>query len=592
MLLSRLSQQFLYQSRRQFLPSFNNKSTAFGSIHNIRTMTTAFKLKDVSSLDHLKNGQIQEVEIEGLDETKLLLARHENETHALSPKCTHYGAPLSKGVLSANGRLTCPWHGACFNVKTGDIEDAPALDPLRKYTVEEKDGGVWVTGTSAEELKKDRRTLSFKCKIAAKKEEKVVIVGGGSGAEGAIEALRSGGFTGEIACVLGDEGHLPIDRTKLSKGLVNDAKNVEWRSEEFYKEGGVELVRGLATGVDVKAKKVSVQGGKDIDYTKLILATGGTPRLLPLEGLKGDLGNVFPLRSVSDVQGILKAAGEDGGKKVVVIGSSFIGMEVGNALAGKKHNVTIIGMESEPMERVLGAQVGAVLRKLVEKAGVKFYMSASVEKGAGKDGKISSVSLKDGSSLDADLVIEGVGVRPATDFLKDNSAFSLEKDGSLSVDESFAVKGQKDIFAVGDIATYPYHGPGGNGKPVRIEHWNVAQNAGRSVASTINNPSSKPKPFIPVFWSAVGAQLRYCGHTPEGFDEVIINGTTDVSEGKQSFVAYYTKGEDVVAVASMMKDPYMVQSAELMRRGKMPKKSEINKGADIMEISLVGDAKM
>ncbi|CZT16159.1 related to putidaredoxin reductase [Ramularia collo-cygni] len=584
MLLPRLSHQIITKSTRQFLPAIN-KSTAFGS-NNIRSMTTAFKLKDISSLSDLKNGEKKEVEVEGLEKVKILLARHDNTTHALSPKCTHYGAPLAKGVLTASGRLTCPWHGACFNVKTGDIEDAPALDPLRKYTVEEKDGAVWVTGTSEAQLKENWKNLSIKCKSTEKK-EKVVIVGGGSGAVGAIEGLRGGGFTGEIVCVLGDEGHLPIDRTKLSKGLVNDAKKVEWRSEEFYKEGGVELVRGLATGVDVQAKKVSTDSGKDIEYTKLILATGGIPRMLPLEGLKGDLGNVFPLRSVSDVQAILKAAGEDGGKKVVVIGSSFIGMEVGNALAGKKHNVSIIGMESEPMERVMGTQVGAVFRKLLEKTGVKFHMSASVEKGTGKDGKISSVSLKDGTSLPADLVIEGVGVRPATDFLKDNSAFSLEKDGSLSVDESFAVKGQKDIFAIGDIATYPYHGPGGNGKPVRIEHWNVAQNAGRSVAGTINDPSSKPKPFIPVFWSAVGAQLRYCGHTPEGFDDVIVQGTTDVSEGKQSFVAYYTRGEDVIAVASMMKDPYMVQSAELMRTGRMPGKSEINKGVDVMQVSLV-----
>jgi len=593
MLLSRLSHQLLHQTTRQSLLN-PTVSTFLGSNNSIRTMTTAFKLKDVTSLSHLKNGQTQEVSIEGLpDEAKLLLARHDNTTHALSPKCTHYGAPLSKGVLTASGRLTCPWHGACFNVKTGDIEDAPALDPLKKFTVEEKDGAVWVTGTSEEELKNSRKVLSIKCQTSAQsKKEKVVIVGGGSGAVGAIEALRTGGFTGDVVCVLGDEGHLPIDRTKLSKGLVGDAKNVEWRSEQFYKEGGVELVKGLVTGVDGQAKKVSTDSGKEIEYTKLILASGGTPRLLPLEGLKGDLGNVFPLRSVSDVQAILKAAGEDGGKKVVVIGSSFIGMEVGNALAGKKHNVSIIGMESEPMERVMGTQVGAVFRKLLEKAGVKFHMSASVEKGTGKDGKISSVSLKDGTSLPADLVIEGVGVRPATDYLKNNSAFTLEKDGSLSVDESFAVKGQKDVFAIGDIATYPYHGPGGNGKPVRIEHWNVAQNAGRSVAATINDPSTKPKPFIPVFWSAVGAQLRYCGHTPEGFDDVIINGTTDVSEGKQSFVAYYTKGDDVVAVASMMKDPYMVQSAELMRRGKMPGKKEIQKGVDVMEISLPAEVKM
>ena len=146
-------------------------------------------------------------------------------------------------------------------------------------------------------------------------------------------------------------------------------------------------------------------------------------------------------------------------------------------------------------------------------------------------------------------------LRPSTDYLQNNQAVQLEKDGSIKVNERYQIPGVQDAFAIGDIATYPYHGPSGNGKPVRIEHWDVAQNMGRSVAQTINSPNEDHKSFIPVFWSAVGSQLRYCGNTPHGYDDVIIDGETDVSEGKQSWVAYYTKGEEVVAVASMMKDP-------------------------------------
>ena len=355
------------------------------------------------------------------------------------------------------------------------------------------------------------------------------------------------------------------------------------------------MVKGTVTAVDFSGKKVKTQDGSDYGYTKLILASGGWPRMLPLPGLKGDLKNVFPLRVVSDVQAIMNAAGEEGGKKIVVVGSSFIGMEVGNALAGKKHHVEIIGMEDEPMERVMGEKVGSIFRKLLEKTGVKFHMGAYVEKGiesSSRGGQIGAVALKDGTQVSADIVVEGVGIRPATDYLRDNQSVQLEQDGSLTTDESFAVKGLKDVYAIGDIATYPYHGPGGNGKPVRIEHWNVAQNAGRSVASTIANPNSKPKTFIPIFWSAVGSQLRYCGHTPQGFDDVIVQGNTDVSDGKQSWVAYYTKGEEVQAVASMMKDPYMSQSAELMRKGRMPSKSELAKGVDILEIGLPAEAKI
>lgn len=245
----------------------------------------------------------------------------------------------------------------------------------------------------------------------------------------------------------------------------------------------------------------------------------------------------------------------------------------------------------EPMERVMGKKVGAIFRGLLEKNGVKFKMSASVDKATPcktDSSKVGAVHLKDGTALEADLVIEGVGVAPATEYLQGNASVTLEKDGSLKTDESFAVQGLRDVYAIGDIATYPYHGPGGNGSPVRIEHWNVAQNAGRSVANTINHPGSKPKPFIPVFWSALGSQLRYCGNTVGGYDDVVVQGEPD----KASFVAYYTRGETVVAVASMMKDPYMTQAAELMRRSKMPSKSEIQKGVDILEVSLPSEVKI
>ena len=385
-----------------------------------------------------------------------------------------------------------------------------------------------------------------------------------------------------------------------------DVSKVAWRSQDFYKESSIDIIEDEVFKVDFAAKTVSTTSGTTYDYTKLVLATGGTPRWLPLPGLKGDLGNVFVLRTIPDTQGILKAVG-DNGKKIVIVGSSFIGMEVANCLASMKNDVTVVGMEKgnnpalvcisksksfiAPMERVMGAEVGEIFRRLLEKNGVKFYMEASVDKAtpsSSDSSKVGAVHLKDGTALEADLVIEGVGVAPATEYLKGNEGVQLEKDGSLRVDEFFAVEGLTDVYAIGDIATYPYYGPGGDGKPIRIEHWNVAQNSGRAVANAITNPGAKPKPFIPVFWSALGSQLRYCGNTVRGYDDIVITGEPE----KPSFVAYYTKGETVVAVASMMKDPYMSQSAELMRRNKMPSKSEIKKGVDILQISIPSEIKM
>lgn len=328
--------------------------------------------------------------------------------------------------------------------------------------------------------------------------------------------------------------------------------------------------------MDFDEKLVSTASGKTYPYAKLVLASGGTPKNLPLPGFK-DLRNIFVLRYVTDVQAILAAVGERKGKKIIVIGSSFIGMEVGNSLA-KENEVTIVGMEKTPLERVMGAKVGAIFQSTLEKNGVKFRMEAGVEKAtpSASDPKaVGAVHLKDGAELPADLVIMGVGIAPATDYLK-SSGIKLEEDGSLKTNSSFAVEGVQDVYAIGDIATFPYHGPGGDGAFVRIEHWNVSQNAGRAVGSAIANPKSTPKNFIPVFWSALGGQLRYCGNTMNGSDDLILNG--EPQEGK--FAAYYTKKDVVVAVATMGMDPIMTKCTVLMKQGKMLSKSDLEAGKD------------
>lgn len=339
------------------------------------------------------------------------------------------------------------------------------------------------------------------------------------------------------------------------------------------------------TSVDFKNKSVSTKSGTKFPYTKLVLATGGIPRNLPLPGFN-ELGNIFTLRTVADVQKILGALG-DSKRKVVVIGSSFIGMEVGNALRSKEHDVTIVGMENAPMERVMGADVGRIFQRNLEKNGVVFKLPASVEKATpADDGKtVGAVHLKDGSVLQADLVVLGVGVRPATDFLGD--AIKLEKDGSVATDSHFLIPGSEDVFAIGDIATFPYNGPGGNGAPVRIEHWNVAQNSGRAVAKAIAHAQRAPvrsasvKQFIPIFWSALGAQLRYCGNTVNGFDDVVLRQPEEAK-----FTAFYTKGETIVAVATMGMDPVMSKCAELMRGGKMVSKKEVKDGVDVLQVGV------
>lgn len=549
-----------------------------------------FKLKDVTSLA-LKVGDKQEVEVEGIEGAKVLLVNAAGTVQAIGPKCTHYGAPLVKGVLTANGRITCPWHGACFNAKTGDVEDAPALDYLPTFKVVEKNGAVYVSGDK-ETIKSGRRKPNIKCASAKQSpSDKVVIVGGGSGAIGAVEALREKGFSGSITVVT-NEGYLPIDRPKLSKALIADPSKVQLRDQAWFDSGSISIVKDEVTGVNFADKSVQTKGAGNIAYTKLILSTGGTARTLPLQGFKV-LDNIFTLRNVHDVKKITDVLGaKDGSKKmVVIIGSSFIGMEAANATA-KDHDVTVIGMEKVPLERILGHDVGVSAQKGLEKSGVKFYLSASVDKAepsAADPSKVGAVYLKDGTKLEADIVILGIGVSPATEFLRDNSVVRLENDGSLKTDETYSVVGLKDVYAVGDIATFPYHGPGAEGKFVRIEHWNVAQKAGRIAAHHIVSPGAVPTGadayFTPVFWSALSAQLRYCGNTAaSGYDDTVVQGSFDSG----SWAVFYTKGETVVAVATMGKDPVMVQSAELMNVGKMPTKSQLADGLDVLTL---GDRK-
>ncbi|KAM0186146.1 hypothetical protein ACHAPI_011836 [Fusarium lateritium] len=540
-------------------------------------MSQEYKLKGLSSLS-LSPGSKQEVEVEGIEDGKVLLVNTGGKTQALGAKCTHYGAPLAKGVLTSDGRITCPWHGACFNAKTGDIEDAPALDHLPVFQVAERDGAVYLTGEESA-IKSSKRQPNVTCKgFGGVQDEHVVVVGGGSGTLGVTESLRENGYKGGIT-VISNEGYHPIDRTKLSKALMTDLTKLTWRNKDFYEGGSIKFVDGKVNNVDFSGRFVTINEGEKINYTKLVLATGGTPKRLPLEGFK-DLENIFTLRNVHDTKKIVNQIG-DKGKKIVVVGSSFIGMELAVATASD-NDVTVIGMENVPLERVLGEKVGSGLQKSLEGKGVKFYMGASVDKAepSGSDSsKVGYVCLKDGTKLEADLVVLGVGVSPATQYLKNNSSIKLEDDGSIKTGDDYSIEGLKDVYAIGDIATFPYHGPGGEGKPVRIEHWNVAQKAGRVVANHIVNPGGKTEHFIPIFWSALGAQLRYCGNTmASGWDDLVLDG----NPAENAFVAYYCKGETVVAMASMGKDPAMAQSAELMRVNKMPTKTELQNGASVV----------
>lgn len=499
----------------------------------------------------------------------------------------------SQGILTEEGHLVCPWHGACFNAKNGDIEDSPALDSLLSFPVEvDSNGDVYVSAEEEQLKGKPGKPVSCSGSIKESKQGGLVIVGGGSVGIHAIESARKNGYSGPITLVTSEE-HAPYDRTKLSKGLIADASAVIWRSpSHLEKVLKVKVKTGTsAESLLLSDNKVKLSSGEELPYEHLVLATGGIPKRLPLPGAKeGELENVHLLRGLGHVEGILESLGDKQDKDVVVIGSSFIGMEAAIAMAGQKKakSVSVVGMEGVPLEGILGAEVGKGIKEAQEKNnGLKFYMEAGVQSLEG-DGKVSAVKIKDSDgkevSIKADVVLLGVGVGPATNYLKESKGFpELEKDGSVLVDSSLRVQNlssSANIFAAGDIATFPSF----NGKEkIRIEHWNVAGNQGRAIGETIANlergeKTARKYEKLPIFWSAMGGQLRFVSdgnNASTGNQPPHVEGSP--AEGK--FVAYYTRGDGKVsAVASMGWDPVMVQSAELMKRGTMGSFDDIKSG--------------
>jgi len=555
------------------------------------------RIKVASTGDLPKDYSMKEVEFK---DQKVLLSKVNGKFYATGAKCTHYGAPLSKGVITSQGRIVCPWHGACFNAKTGDIEDAPAPNNLQSFKVEVEGSDIYVTA-DAEAIKQNERPT--KMKSASGSEKGVVVVGGGSGALYAVEGLRESGYTGSVK-VISRETYIPIDRTKLSKALIDDAAKLAVRPKEWYTDNKIDLVLGKSvTAVDIEKQTVTIEKGETVSYSHLILATGSEATRIPVEG--ADLGNVFVIRTIDDTKGINKALAErttqqpelvkQAEEKVgldapfkpnlVIIGSSFIGMEA--ALAGsKKANVTVIGMEKVPFESILGPEVGAALKKNHEKQGIKFHLSAELAKIAPseKDSKVAGkVVLKSGEEIDADVVLLGTGAKPITDYATNIPGIIIDEKGkTIEVDEQLRVKGigKDNVFAIGDIARYP---DVKTGELFNTGHWNVAGNHGRSVAATIAASDETPFNKSAIFWSAQGAQLRYVGNSrsPQ-FKDVYIDGNPE----DLKFVAYYGKGDEIVAVASMGRDPVVAHCSELFTLKKMPTMSDVKGGKSPLDIPL------
>jgi NADPH-dependent 2,4-dienoyl-CoA reductase/sulfur reductase-like enzyme/nitrite reductase/ring-hydroxylating ferredoxin subunit len=474
---------------------------------------------------------------------EVLLVRTESGIFAIDAHCSHYHGPLAEGLVVGHS-VRCPWHHACFDLRTGEAARAPALSPLAVWNVEQQGSRIFVRE------KREQPQPIVKGPVAAP--DKIVIVGGGAAGFAAAEMLRREKFGGDIV-MLSNDGAAPVDRPNLSKDYLAGSAPEDWlplRPDDFYTGAGIDLrLKTQVAAIDPKARQVALADGKTVPYDRLLLATGAEPVRLPIPG--ADQSHVHLLRSLADCQAIIASA--KGAKRAVVIGASFIGLEAAAALRTREIEVHVVAPEQRPMERVLGAEMGDFVRALHEEHGVIFHLGDTV---AAIDGK--RATLKSGGTLEADLVVVGVGVRPR---------LALAEQAGLSTDRGVAVNqfletSIPDIFAAGDIARWPDPHSRQN---IRVEHWVVAERQGQIAA---RNMLGQREPFdaVPFFWSQhYDVPINYVGHA-EQWDEIAIDG--DIAA--KDCLLRYRSGGRVLAVASIYRDIASLEAELAMEQGRTP----------------------
>jgi NADPH-dependent 2,4-dienoyl-CoA reductase/sulfur reductase-like enzyme/nitrite reductase/ring-hydroxylating ferredoxin subunit len=469
----------------------------------------------------------------------VLLVRQGSEVFAIGAECTHYHGPLAEGVV-ADGAVRCPWHHACFDLRTGEALHAPAFSPVACWKAEQKDGTV-IVGDKIDPKPRPRGKPS----VAP---NRIVIVGGGAAGFAAAEMLRRQGYQNSITMLSNDDAP-PVDRPNLSKDYLAGSAPEDWlplRPDDFYRESRIDLrLKTDVAKIDPRAGTVTLADGSILPYDRLLLATGAEPVRLPIPG--ADLPHVHVLRTLADCRAIIRAA--DQGKRAVVIGASFIGLEVAASLRARKLEVHVVAPEKRPLERVFGPQMGDLIRKLHEEHGVVFHLEDTAEAISAKQ-----VKLKSGAALDADLVVVGVGVRPRVT-LAEQAGLTLDR--GVKVDASLQTSAP-NIFAAGDIARWP---DPHTGESTRVEHWVVAERQGQTAALNMLG-IRQSFDAVPFFWSQhYDIPINYVGHA-EKWDDIALEG--DI--GSKDCILRYRRNGKLLAVASIFRDRESLEAEIAMER--------------------------
>jgi NADPH-dependent 2,4-dienoyl-CoA reductase/sulfur reductase-like enzyme/nitrite reductase/ring-hydroxylating ferredoxin subunit len=468
-----------------------------------------------------------------VDGDPVLLVRRGEEWFAVGAACTHYSGPLPEGLVVGD-TVRCPWHHACFDLRTGHTLRPPALNDLPSWAVERRDGRVYV---GARLKKPAGRPGAQRTTARARAPERVVIIGGGAAGDSAAETLRREGYANPITVVDPDRD-APYDRPNLSKDYLAGSAPEEWiplHPPEFYQERDIELRRGpRVAAVDTAARLVRLDDGTELPYEALLLATGASPVRLGPE-FEPASPAVHYLRSLADSRRIAAAAREGG--RAVVLGASFIGLEVAASLRARKMEVHVVAPDVRPLGRVMGPELGDWIRALHETHGVVFHLGRKA--GAIRDG---AVTLESGERLPAELVVAGIGVRPNLELAQ---AAGLTIDRGVRVDERLAT-GAPGVFAAGDIARWP---DPHTGDRIRVEHWVVAQRQGQAAARNMLGAAERFE-AVPFFWSQHYDQtIAYVGHA-EQWDRLELDGDLAANDCAVRFLG----GGRLLALATVGRD--------------------------------------
>ncbi|MGP5403806.1 FAD-dependent oxidoreductase [Psychrobacter celer] len=501
------------------------------------------------------------------DDSIILITRDGDEFNAFDGKCTHAGADLGEGLRCGN-RVICPWHHGTFDSTDGSLIEPVAMKGLTRYSVTRQGDNLIVDTTSNINERADNDQFA---------DTHTIIVGGGGAGFMTANQLRHTGYGGKITLISADN-KAPYNRPLLSKaflaGQMDEGKLILGGSN-WADRNNIDLRLNQRVSEILPNENAIIIENNNGDNEKqsadfLVVATGAEPKIPPFKG--ADLAGVFTLRSMSDAKAI-KEASQD--KQVVIVGTGFIGMEAAAALsqAGEATSITVVGRSARVMSNIVSEAVSNALIKLHEENGVRFVFGAGVESIDGDGSHVSGVTLSDGSTLAADVVILGTGVAPRTDLLE-----QVDDPDGVQVDNELQLR--DGVYALGDIAKATNQ----MGR-MRIEHWRVALQHGMVTAAAILNEDNEHslEERIPFFWTAqYGKSLRYSGHaaTP---DKGILFGTPDDLD----YIEYYfdDEGENTRASAasSLGRDKELIAFSELLRRGHAPTRAQINAGFDIIE---------